>query len=240
MPWAFIIPAAASLIGGSMQADAARGAAGTTAAATREQTALQRRMYEENVARQRPFYEAGVNALPMYLQGIQRGGELVAGPTLSQLQFDPGYAFRLQEGIKALDRSAAARGGLLGGNQLRGVSEYGQGLASQEFGNAYNRFIGEQATRRNALAGLVGQSQTTANTIGTAGQNMASNVGNLAMQQATNQANANLTASRAMSSAYGDAADQLGKIDWGNLYSSVFEPKSSMDVLANQQYPGRR
>lgn len=218
MPWAFIIPAAASLIGGSMQSSAAKEAARTTAGATRDQTALQQRIYEENVARQRPFYEAGVNALPSYLQGIQRGGELVAGPTLSQLQFDPGYAFRLQEGIKALDRSAAARGGLLGGNQLRGLTDYGQGLASQEFGNAYNRFIGEQATRRNALAGLVGQGQTTANTIGAAGQNMASNVGNLAMQQATNQANAGLIGARAMSSAYGDVANQLGKVDWGKMF----------------------
>ena len=217
MPWSFIIPAAVSLIGGASQASAAKSAARTTAGATDRATALQQRMYEENIARQKPFYEAGVNALPNYLAGIQRGGELVAGPTASQLQFDPGYAFRLSEGVKALDRSAAARGGLLSGNQLRGVTELGQNLASQEYGNAYNRFIGEQATRRNALAGLVGQGQTTANTIGAAGQGMASNVGNLALNQATNQANAGLIANRAMSSAYGEAANQLGKVNWGDF-----------------------
>ena len=218
MPWSFIVPAAASLIGGSMQAGAAENAANTTAAATRDQIALQRKMYNENVARQKPFYEAGVNALPGYVSGIQRGGELVAGPTMSQLQFDPGYAFRLTKGLEALDKSAAARGGLLSGNQLRGVTQYGQDLASQEFGNAYNRFIGEQATRRNALAGLVGQGQTTANTIGNAGSTYASNAGNLAMNQAANQANAGLVASRAWGSAYGDAANQLGKVNWSKMF----------------------
>lgn len=222
MTWGAIaaatISAGAAYVGGKSQASAAKEAAQTTAASTDAATNLQRKIYEESVARQKPFYEAGVNALPGYLSGIQKGGELVAGPTMAQLQFDPGYGFRLQEGIKALDRSAAARGGLLGGNQLRGLTEYGQGLASQEYGNAYNRFIGEQATRRNALAGLVGQGQTTANTINTAGQNYAANAGNLAMNQATNQANAGLVASRAMSSAYGDIANQLGKVNWGNVF----------------------
>ena len=63
-----------SLIGAEMQGNAAENAAATTAQATREATALQRQQYEEGVKRQQPFYEAGVNALPGYLQGIQPGG----------------------------------------------------------------------------------------------------------------------------------------------------------------------
>ena len=219
MPWSFIIPAAASLIGGASQASAARSAARTTAGATDRATALQERMYNENVARQQPFYQAGVNALPQYAAGIQPGGDLVRGFTMADYQADPGYAFRLKEGLNALDRTAAARGGLLGGNQLRGAVQYGQNLGSQEYGNAYNRFIGEQATRRNALASLMGLGPTTANTIGTAGQTMASNVGNLATQQGINAANAGLIANRAMSSAYGDAANQLSKVNWGDIFS---------------------
>lgn len=218
MPWAAIASAAASIIGGSMQAGAAEDAANTTAAATREQTALQRQMYKEGVQRQKPFYDAGVNALGQYVQGIQPGGELARDFTMADYQVDPGYAFRLQEGIKALDRSAAARGGLLSGNQLRGVSEYGQNLASQEFGNAYNRFINQQNVRRNALASLAGLGQTTAGALNTLGGTYASNAANLAMNQATNQANAGLVSSRAWGSAYGDAANQLGKVNWGNVF----------------------
>jgi len=58
----------------------------------------------------------------------------------SDFQADPGYAFRLSEGMKALDRTAASRGGLLSGATLKGAQRYGSDLASQEYGNAYNRF----------------------------------------------------------------------------------------------------
>lgn len=222
MPWSFIIPAAVSLISGSQQADSAENAARTTAAATDRATALQERVYNEGVQRQQPFYQTGVNALNQYVQGIQPGGALTRGFTMADYQADPGYAFRLQEGLKALDRTAAARGGLVSGNALRGAAQFGQNLASEEFGNAYNRFINQQNVQRNALAGLAGQGQTTAGTLGAAGTNFASNVGNLTLAQATNQANAGLAASRARSSAYGDVANQLGKVDWG----SIFVPES--------------
>jgi hypothetical protein len=217
MPWSFIIPAAVNLIGGNKQAEAAQGAADTTAAATREQTALQRRMYEENIARQKPFYDVGVNALNQYVSGIQPGAELTRGFTMADYQADPGYAFRLQEGLKALDRTAAARGGLLSGNALRGATQFGQNLASEEFGNAYNRFINQQNTRRNALAGLAGYGPTTAQTLGAAGQTMANNVGALGMQQAVNQANANLLGTNYRATSYGEAANQLGKVNWSGF-----------------------
>jgi hypothetical protein len=220
MPWiSAAIAVGGSLVGGAMQGRAAERAADTTAQATREATALQRQQYEEGVQRQQPFYEAGVNALPSYLRGIESGGDLVRGFTTEDFQkyMDPGYGFRLKEGIGALDRSAAARGSLRGGNQMRGIAEFGQNLASQEYGNAYNRYIGEQATRRNALAGLVGQGQSTANTINTAGAAMAGNVGNAMMNQGVNAANAGLVGARAQSSMYGDIANTLSKVDWGGM-----------------------
>lgn len=128
--------------------------------------AAQERMFERQVALQEPFRQVGVNALP----------ELVAASkyepfTAEKFQADPGYAFRLREGLRALDRSAAARGGLLSGNQLRGVTEYGQNLASQEYTNAFNRYQAERAARLQPLQSLAGMSQSSANTLtGAAGQ----------------------------------------------------------------------
>lgn len=55
---------------------------------------------------------------------------------------DPGYQFRVQQGMKALEGSAAARGGLLSGSTARGITNYGQQAASQEYGAAYNRALG--------------------------------------------------------------------------------------------------
>lgn len=62
---------------------------------------------------------------------------------------DEGYQFRLKEGIDGIQNSAAARGGLNSGNTLKELSKYASGLASQEYGDAYNRFSGN----RNFLEG---------------------------------------------------------------------------------------
>lgn len=87
----------------------------------------------------------------------------------------PDYQFRLSEGEKALNRSAAARGNLLSGAQLKDLTGYGQGLASTEYGNWYNR-----------LAGLRGEG------IGIAGQqgNIATGVGDRVAQAQLGQAGA--------------------------------------------------
>jgi hypothetical protein len=171
---AWMLPAAiigSSLIGGV----AAKSAGDTQAAATREASAAQERMFGKQVELQEPFRQVGVNALP----------ELVAASkyepfTMAKFQADPGYAFRLKEGLKALDRSAAARGGLLSGAQLRGITEYGQELGSQEFTNAFNRYQAERAARLNPLQSLAGMGQTTAANVagaaGRLGENIGSNI----------------------------------------------------------------
>lgn len=169
-----------SIIGGM----SANEAANTQADAAKSAANLQYKQYLDTVKRQKPFYDVGVNALP----------ELVAASkytpfTMDQFKEDPGYAFRLKQGVEALDRSAAARGGLLSGNQLRGVTQFGQELGSQEYQNAFNRYQAERAARLNPLQSLTGMGQTTANTLGVAGQNMATNVG------AANEAAANARAS---------------------------------------------
>ena len=85
----------------------------------------------------------------------------------SLLEMDPGYAFRLAEGSKALERSQAARGGLLSGAAAKEMAGYSQGLASQEFGNAYNR-----------MASLAGIGQSQVNSDNSLGANYAGNAGN--------------------------------------------------------------
>ncbi len=57
----------------------------------------------------------------------------------AKFQTDPGYQFRLQQGVNAIDRSGAARGMRLSGAQEKALSDYGQGTGSAEYGNYYNR-----------------------------------------------------------------------------------------------------
>jgi hypothetical protein len=72
-------------------------------------------------------------------------GEL--GTEQFNFEADPGYGFRLSEGLKALERSAAARGGLMSGGAGKALQRYGQDLASQEYGNAFQRFQQDRAAR---------------------------------------------------------------------------------------------
>ena len=98
--------------------------------------------------------------------------------SMSDFQADPGYAFRLSEGMKALDRQAAARGGLISGGALKAAARYGQNMASDEYQNAFNRYQTNRAAQLNPLQSMAGMGQTTANTLGQAGQNYATNAGN--------------------------------------------------------------
>lgn len=223
-------PAGASIggsIGGALEGgdDAAQGAANATGDATNRSVALQERMYNENVARQQPFYQAGVNALPELVEASRYKNFGV-----DQFKADPGYAFRLSEGQKALERSAAARGGLLSGGTGKNLLRFGQEMGSQEYTNAFNRYQTEREARLRPLQALTGVGGTTANTLGTAGQTMASNVGNAYMEQGVNQGNALLVGSQARQSSYGDLAEAAGKLyeiyRGGSKTSGSWDPNS--------------
>ena len=99
---------------------------------------------------------------------------------MQDYQADPGYAFRLSEGQKAIERSAAARGGLQSGSALKAAARFGQDLGSQEYQNAFNRYQVNRANQLNPLQSLMGAGQSAANTLtsaaGQQGQNQASNI----------------------------------------------------------------
>jgi len=164
----------AAILGSSLIGASAANRAGNQQAAASDRAAeLQNQQYQENVKRQQPFYQAGVNALPELVNASK-----YTNFGMDQFQADPGYAFRLSEGQKALEQSAAARGGLLSGGAGKALTNYGQNAASQEYTNAFNRYQAERQARLGPLQSLTGMGQTTANQVGQAGQTMATNVGN--------------------------------------------------------------
>lgn len=160
--------------------------------AQREGDAAQERMFNRQVELQEPFRQAGVNALPELVEASR-----YTPFGMEQFQQDPGYGFRLKEGLRALESSAAARGGLLSGNQMRGVTRFGQELGSQEYTNAFNRYQAERAARLNPLQSLTGMGQSNAATMaqqaGQYGQNLAqgaATMGNIRASGYMGQANA--------------------------------------------------
>lgn len=163
---------------------AAKTAAGATTQATAASADAQREMFERQVELQEPWRQAGVNALAE-MQG-RTGAMPPAFTGQVDLTQDPGYAFRMSEGLKALERSAAARGGLLSGAQLKGAQRFGQDLASQEYQNAYNRAltaynanVAREGTGYNRLAALAGVGQTATGALSGAAGQMGANLGNL-------------------------------------------------------------
>lgn len=122
-----------------------------------------------------PYTQAGGAAQQQLAERLQAGfdpGDLTA---------DPGYQFRLQEANRALDRRLAAGGGLESGRALRAAQELGQGLAAQEYRNAYNRWL----QQNQQLAGAGSRGQQAARQLG----NIYTQQGNIRAQRTLGQGN---------------------------------------------------
>jgi hypothetical protein len=206
MPWMMALAVGGSALLG---ASASKSAASTQAAAADRAAELQQKQFEQTRADQAPYRAAGYNALAE----LQRTAGNVPGAFkfgADQFQADPGYAFRLAEGRKALASTARARGGLVSGQTLKGMQDYAQNAASQEFQNAYNRAYtgyGTDVARENQLynrqAALAGIGQTSTNLTGQFGATNAANVGNLMTGGAAAQAAGQVGASNAITGGLG-------------------------------------
>jgi hypothetical protein len=165
-------------VAGAVVASAAVGAYSSNKAskaqanAANQATELQRSQFDRQTELQAPFRDAGVRALPA-LEAASKYTPF----GMSQFQADPGYAFRLSEGQKQLDRMAAVRGGQISGSALKAAARYGQEMGSQEYTNAFNRYQTERNARLNPLQSLAGMAQTSTNQLGLAGQNYANAAG---------------------------------------------------------------
>lgn len=169
-----------------MQANAAQQAATIGSQTADRQMELARDIFAQQTKLNEPFRQGGINALNrmqdlLGLSGNRKApgyGSLARNFTMADFQADPGYAFRMSEGLKALDRQAAARGGLISGGALKAAQGYGQDLASQEFMNAFNRYQTNRTNLLNPLQAMTGTGQTATTTLSQAGQNMGTNVSN--------------------------------------------------------------
>lgn len=208
MTWIAVAIGGGQLLGAAASVKAAK----TQAAAARDATAAQERMFERQVELQEPWRQAGINAL----------ARLEKYPTfgMDQFQTDPGYAFRFDQGQKALERSAAARGGLISGGTGGALQQFGQGLASQEYQNAFNRY---QAERAN-LAQLAGFGQSATNQQTAAAGQYGANVGNLMTGAGAAQAAGYVGAANALA---GGVSQYMNYQSGQNLLNALRAPAAS-------------
>ena len=192
-----------ALIGGKMQADAAKKAAQTQADAAALAMQQEREMFDISRKDLEPYRELGYTALgdiesrlPLFTS--QFGDEQMAQ------YLDPSMEFRRRLGEQTTARMLNVGGGALSGNTLRGLTEFGQDLASTEYGNAFNRFQTERGNIYNTLANIAGMGQGAVNTGVQAGQNLAAQTTGLLTGQAAAQAAGQVGAANAYSGALGN------------------------------------
>jgi hypothetical protein len=164
-----LIGAATSYLGAKDVAEATKEATKAQTAATKASNLLLKQQYEQTRADQAPWRTAGEKAL----RTIQQTPDFQFSAADFEQMKDPSYEFRMQEGVNALDRSAASRGRALSGAQGRAVTRYGQNLASQEYGNAFNRAMATYQQNLGTQQSLAGVGQTATNLTSQAGMQTA-------------------------------------------------------------------
>jgi hypothetical protein len=211
------ITAGGAIIGGGIGAYASNKAAKLQASAADRATQLQREQYDQTRADYAPYRQAGNDALNKLI-----GASDYTKFGMDQFQADPGYAFRLAEGQKAIERSAAARGMQLSGSMLKGLTNYGQGAASQEYNNAFNRYQAERAATLNPLQALAGVGQSATNQVSAAGQNYTNAASDLTTSGAASRASGYVGGANALNQALGGV---------GNAYMT--------SAALNRMYPAK-
>jgi hypothetical protein len=211
MTWGMTAVAGATLVTGYMGAQAAKGAAQTQADAAGQAMANERAMYEQSREDLAPYRESGYTALKD-IEGMKPFLTSQFGPDQFAQYLDPSMAFRQRIGTQATERMANVGGGAISGNTLRALTDYGQNLASTEYGSAFNRFQTERGNIYNTLANIAGMGQGAVNTGVRAGESFAAGQTGLMTGSAAAQAAGTVGAANA----YGGAASNLGNMAYIN------------------------
>jgi hypothetical protein len=143
---------------------------------------------------------------------------------LANFSTSPGYDWRVGQGIKALDRSAAAKGMLLSGAQAKGINDYGQQQGSQEFGNYTNALMGLSG------AGLQGQLNTDNTNASITNKGNELNYGG-----ALAQASSYSSAANALANGISGGINSLGSIlgyGLGGGFDNIFSGGGSVSPVA--------
>ena len=241
----------------------AGGQAGVTAANQNANDILSSSSQQQQQLYQ-PYVQAGQSSVNSLQQLAGANGPLAQQFSFnpSDLSADPGYQFTLQQGQQAIQRAAAAQGGLFSSGTLKSLAGYSTGTANQYFNDAYNRAQSTFNTNRqgtmdqiSTLQGLSGQGLTatggSANAIGSnASQQSQNTIGtsttaaNLGLQGATTNSNtgiqganiiSNLLTGKGQSAAAGTVAGANSTIGAVNGVGNAIGQLLTQRSIANQQ-----
>lgn len=210
------ISSIASLAGSFIQADASRSAANKQADAAKSAQQLQLDMFNRNKADLQPWMQSGQQGNNALMQFLGLGGAQGFDPSApgvrpfgqQDFQTDPGYQFRLQQGLDSVLNSRSAMGGVNSGNTMKALEQYGQGFASNEYQNAFNRYGQNQANIYNRLSGISNSGLNAAGGVAGLGANAAARAGEFGTQAGNAQAAGTIGQSNAFMGGAGNIMNQ--------------------------------
>jgi hypothetical protein len=200
MTWGMTAVAAATVASGYMGAKAAKSAGGETAGGTRYAADIEKEMFDISRQDLAPFRELGYTALNEIENRLPFFTSQFGDQQLAQY-LDPSMEFRRRLGTQSTERLANVGGGAISGNTLRSLMDYGQNLASTEYGAAFNRAQTERGNIYDILGNIAGMGQGAVNTGVNAAQATGTNLANLAVGGAQAGAAGTVGAANAMSGA---------------------------------------
>jgi hypothetical protein len=228
----------ATLIGGitsaAIGANAAGDAAGEQEQASQNALNFQEQEWGQQQQNEAPYLQAGDSALSTLqsdMPQLTKGFDPTAAGLPSTFSYnaqdftqDPGYAFAVSQGDKAIENSAAARGGDVSGGTLKSLDSYNVGMADQDYGNAYNRaqstyqqnysnaentFYNNENNTYSKLAAVAQGGANAAGTLGQEGEQAATNSGNIAIGAGNAAAAGTVGAANAVNSGISGATTSL-------------------------------
>lgn len=181
------VMAGGSILGGVLGKSNAKKAANAQVKVGEQALALQKQMYDQSRADLAPWREAGGTAIKGGLAMLMPGYDYTASP---------GYQFRLDEGNRAIENSAASKGMLMSGGTLKDIDRFSQGLAASDYNDQFNRMMA-----------IAGGGQQAVNTGVQAGQNYASGasaaLGDIGQAKASGYAGQNQAVQGTLSNLFG-------------------------------------
>ncbi|MEN3931411.1 hypothetical protein WJT86_10120 [Microvirga sp. W0021] len=106
-----------------------------------------------------PFYNTGMQANTAYANAMGLNGAEGYAQAMQDFRTGPGYQFMMDQGVDALNRSAAARGSLASGNNTVDILKYAQGTADQTYSNYLSNLNNMTNTGMQAANGIANANQ---------------------------------------------------------------------------------
>lgn len=245
MPWGFAAAAVGSVAGAVISGDASKSAASTQSDAAKYSADLQNQQWQQTQTNLKPYMDLGSS----YIDPLKNA---LANPMLTQ-QFTapntadamsaPGYQFTQQQGLKAVQNSAAARGLGVSGAALKGAASYATGLADSTYNDVFNRALqtfntnySSAANNVNRLTNIVGSGQNAAATNGSLGAQAVGNIGNTLTSGANAQAAGTVGSANALTAGLNGLGNSALTYGLMTNNAGASAPVASGTTSGNNQY----